>query len=99
MKMSTVWKILAAVEENEALKGRVTGMELSDRYDLYLIFDGYVKVRFGSIKEFDRKLEIAVEIMAKNLDGSRVPSVVDVSDTSKSTFREDPEMILPSWAA
>ncbi len=94
-----VWSFLEAVQKTEALKERVTGAELSDRYDLYLIFDGYVKVRFGSIKELQRKLEIAVEIMEMNLDGSRVPAVVDVSDTSKSTFREDPDMVLPDWAA
>ena len=94
-----VWSFLTAVEKNEAFKDRITGVELSDRYDLYLILDGYVKIRFGSVKELERKLKIAAEIMQKELDGSRIPAVVDVSNPEKSTFREDPEMILPDWAA
>ena len=94
-----VWEFLSAVRDNGVLKDRITGVELSDRYDLYLVFDGYVKVRFGNVKELDRKLKIAVEIMGKELDGSCIRAVVDVSNVEKSTFREDPDMTLPDWAA
>lgn len=94
-----VWQFMEAVEGIEALAGRVTGVELGDRYDLYLIFDGYVKIRFGSMKELERKLNVAVEILAEEIDGSRIPSVLDVSDPQKSTYREDPALILPDWVA
>lgn len=87
------------VMNHGSMQGRITGMELGDRYDLYLIFDGHVKIRFGSIKELSRKLEVAVEILAKELDGSGTLAVLDVSDPTKSTYREDSELILPDWAA
>ncbi len=94
-----VWTFIETVRDNAALKDRVTGVALGDRYDLYLIFDGHVKIRFGSMKELERKLNIAVEILAREMDGSRIPAVLDVSDPQKSTYREDPELSLPDWAA
>lgn len=94
-----VWSFVKAVRDTSALEGRVTGMELGDRYDLYLVFDGHVKIRFGSMKELDRKLTQAVEILSREIDGSRMPAVLDVSNIEKSTYREDSELILPDWAA
>ena len=93
-----VWSFVEAVEKNDALRGRVTGMELGDRYDLYLVFDGHVKIRFGSMKELDKKLELAVTILSRELDGSKMPAVLDVSNIEKCTYREDNELVLPSWA-
>ncbi len=93
-----VMTFVKTVLAHSSLEGRITGMELSDRYDLYIVFDGHVKICFGSMKELSRKLDIAVQILAKELDGSRMPAVLDISDPSKSTYREDGELILPPWA-
>ena len=93
-----VWEFVSAVKGNNALSGRVTGMELGDRYDLYLVFDGHVKIRFGGMKDLDKKLDLAVTILGKELDGSKMPAVLDVSNIEKCTYREDNNLVLPSWA-
>lgn len=93
-----VWTFTEAVETS-AMAGRITGMELGDLYDLYLIFDGRIKIRFGSMTDLDRKIGQAVTVLQEEVaSGSSLPAVLDVSNPQKSTFREDPDLNLPDWA-
>lgn len=94
---SYVQAFIQAVNET-SMADRVTGMELGDRYDLYLILDGRVKICFGSMNELSRKLTQAVNILALHTEESTLPAVLDVSDPSRSTYREDAGLILPDWA-
>ncbi len=91
-----VWSFIETVCDS-SLFGHMTGMELSDRYDLYLIYDGYVKIRFGNMQDIDRKLKLAIEILQRENDGERIPAELDVS-SSKATYREIPDLSLPAWA-
>lgn len=93
-----VWTFREKVESS-ALAGHITGMELGDKYDLYLVYDGHVKIRFGSMDELDRKISQAIEVLERELDGERALAVLDVSDIQKSTYREDSNLDLPEWAA
>ncbi len=92
-----VWEFAEKVEASP-MKGRITGMELSDKYDLYLVFDGHIKIRFGNMKNLEDKIELAVTILSKEVDGSTMPSLLDVSDLQKATFRESNDIVLPEWA-
>ena len=92
-----VWTFTETVEAS-AMAGRITGMELGDKYDLYLVFDGHIKIRFGNMDDLERKVSQAVEILAKEIDGSDIPAEIDVSNPKKSTFRENSDLILPDWA-
>jgi len=91
-----VMEFAHAVEASSMGK-RITGMELADRYGLYVILDGRIKVCFGSMKELDRKIELATEILTREAGDSTVPAVLDVS-SGKGTYREDIDLILPEWA-
>ncbi len=91
-----VWDFVNAVCDS-VLSERITGMELSDRYDLYLIYDGYIKIRFGNVQDLNRKLRLAEEILQEENDGERIPAEMDVS-TTKGTYREIPDLSLPVWA-
>lgn len=91
-----VWDFAKMLRES-SLADKITGMELSDRYDLYLVYDGYIKIRFGNTQEIERKLRLAEEILKREQDGDTVPAEMDVS-TTKGTYREIPDLALPAWA-
>ncbi len=85
-----------------SLGERVVGMELSDRYDLWFVLDGRIRVRVGSMDELDRKLTLvarSLEDMAANGTGSTaLPTLVDVSDPARIIHRSSPDIALPDWA-
>ncbi len=84
------------------LAARVTGMELGDRYELYFVLDGHIKVRIGSMDELDRKLMLAERSLAdKQAAGGMtdtMPTLVDVSDPARIIHRSSPDIVLPDWA-
>lgn len=92
-----VWEFSEKIEAS-AMNGRVTGMDMSDKYDLYLVFDGHIKIRFGNMKDLDDKIMLAITILSKEVDGSTMPALLDVSDLQKGTFRESNDIALPEWA-
>ncbi len=82
---------------SSSLAGRVTGLELSDRYDLWFLLDGKIKVRLGTSDKLAVKLSLAYTVLAKQGNVTE-KAVLDVSDPSAVTYREDPDMTLPDWA-
>jgi hypothetical protein len=85
-----------------SLASRVTGMELGDRYDLWLVLNGGVRVRVGGMDELERKLSVVDNALSKMAqDGglsSGLPILVDVSDPARVICRISPEIELPDWA-
>lgn len=84
------------------LSERVTGMELGDRYDLWMVLDRRIKLRIGNMDELERKLNLAVRTLAEREeaggeDGS-MPVLMDVSDPSRIIYRMSPDIVLPDWA-
>lgn len=75
----------------------VTGLELSDRFDLWFVMQGRIKVRLGTADDLNRKLAQAMEVLMKqpSLD---VPAVLDASDPTRITYRETPDLVLPGWS-
>ncbi len=80
---------------------RVMGMELSDRYDLWLVLEGSVRVSVGDMSELADKLSIAHRALeerglsAGSTDG--LPVSVDVSDPARIVFRSSPDIDIPDW--
>ena len=80
---------------------RVTGMEVGDRYDIWLVLDKRIKVRIGDMTELDRKLSMVQRSLEDRLetgkDDPSLPLLVDVSDPTRIIHRASPDIELPDW--
>lgn len=76
---------------------RVTGMELGNRYGLWFLLDGRIKVYLGDTDSLEYKLTQAERVLAQQ-SASTGLAVLDVSDPAQVRYREDPDLELPSWA-
>ncbi len=80
---------------------RLVGMELADRYNLYFVLDGGIKVSLGDMSELDEKLRIFQRTLKERedagMDAGELPIAVDASDPSRITFRASPDVKLPPW--
>ena len=81
---------------NSSLARHVTGMELSDRYDLWFLLDGKIKIRLGNTDRLADKLSLAATVLAKQTEPSG-PALLDASDPAAVTYREAPDITLPDW--
>ena len=84
------------------LAPRVTGMELGDRYDLWFVLDGSIKVKIGNMDELDRKLTVTERSLQDRAEEGFVsgglPTLVDVSDPARIIHRTSPDIGMPPWA-
>ena len=103
METATAGEEFAYVDEvrtailNSSLARHVTGMELSDRYDLWFLLDGKIKIRLGNTDRLADKLSLAATVLAKQTEPSG-PALLDASDPAAVTYREAPDITLPDWA-
>ena len=85
-----------------SLADRVVGMELGDRYDLWLVLEGGIRVRVGTMDELERKLELVDRsLQDKNQSGglpAGMATLVDVSNPTRIIHRSSPDIVLPDWA-
>lgn len=83
------------------LADRVSGMELGDRYDIWLVLDGRIKVKIGNMDELDRKLKLTEYSLsdreAEGKDDGTLPVLVDVSDPARIIHRASPDVEMPDW--
>lgn len=91
-----VFELVSAVEA--AFGGRVDGVETSDRYDLWIVLDGRVQVRLGTMAELDQKIALASRVLSENGGTGDLPARLDVSDPKRSSYREGLQIELPDWA-
>jgi hypothetical protein len=88
------------------LAERVTGMELGDRYDLWMVLDRRIKVRVGNMDELERKLILAARTLEEREEAGGVtgsmpgsmPVILDVSNPARIIYRMSPDIVLPEWA-
>lgn len=96
-----VTEFIEAVMESP-LGARVTGMELGDRYDIWLVLDRRIKVQIGNMDELERKLTLVERSLEdrgeEGRDDVSMPMLVDVSDPTRTIHRASPDLKLPSWA-
>ncbi len=83
------------------LAARVKGMELSDRYDLWFVLDGRIRISVGDMSELEDKLESVRRALedrdASGVDSGELPLSVDVSAPTRIVFRASPEVDIPAW--
>lgn len=91
-----VMTLVKQLEENNAWYPLV-GIDASDRYDLYFIYNANIKIRLGNMDNLERKLAQAQYLIAHEMSEAGYPTIVDVSDPAKSTLRENPDISLPWW--
>lgn len=84
------------------LASRVVGMELGDRYDLWLVLREGIRIRVGGMEELERKLSVAERaLQEKEQSGTHpagLPVLLDVSDPARVIYRPSPDIELPDWA-
>lgn len=87
---------------NSSVAERVVGMELGDRYDLWLVLRGGIRIRVGTMDELERKLTLADRSLQDKAAGGGIPAgmptLVDVSDPARIIHRSSPDVELPFWA-
>lgn len=76
---------------------RVTGLELGDRYDVWFLIDGRVKVLLGSAQDVDLKMKNVISTLSSS-DVSDL-CVLDASTPERVSLRHQPDLVLPEWAA
>ena len=85
-----------------ALADRVVGMELGDRYDMWLVLEGGIRVRVGTMEELERKLTLVDRSLQDKAQNGGIPTdmptLVDVSDPTRIIHRSSPDIEMPSWA-
>ena len=83
------------------LAPRVKGMELSDRYDLWFILDGSVRVSVGDMANLSDKLSSVQKALedraASGVDAGDMPLEVTVSDPTRTVVRSSPNVQIPVW--
>ncbi len=82
---------------DSAFAGRITGMDLSDRYDLWFLMDGKIKIRLGNTDRLTDKLSLAATVLAKR-ESPTGTALLDASNPAAVTYREAPDITLPDWA-
>ena len=80
----------------------VVGMELGDRFDLYFVLKGSIRVRVGDMDELDRKLALVTRVLQDKAESGGVPegmpTLIDVSDPARVIHRASPDIEMPFWA-
>ena len=80
----------------------VVGMELGDRFDLYFVLKGSIRVRVGDMDELDRKLTLVTRVLQDKAESGGVPegmpTLIDVSDPARVIHRASPDIEMPFWA-
>lgn len=97
-----VFEFVKAMEAT-SMGTHITGMELGDRYDIWVVLDHMIKIRVGSMDELDRKLDLADRSLNDKAQNGGLPqdmpTLVDVSDPARIIHRTSPDIELPDWAA
>ena len=87
---------------SSALGDRVVGMELGDRYDMWLVLEGSIRVRVGTMDELERKFSLADRSLRDKEESgglpAGMPTLVDVSDPARIIHRSSPDIEMPFWA-
>ena len=85
-----------------SLAERVVGMELGDRFDMWLVLRGGIRIRVGGMDELERKLTLADRSLQDKAQSGGIPTgmptLVDVSDPTRIIHRSSPDVELPAWA-
>ncbi len=86
---------------SSALAANLTGMELGDRYDLWLVLDRRIRVCLGGMEELDRKLDLVIRLLNEIEEIASAPdgvyTLIDISNPARIVHRTAPDVAMPEW--
>ena len=85
--LSCMPQLLDVLAERGILE-RVTYVDFSNRFSLSFVLSNSVRVEIGALKDMNVKLTLLEEELHKNPVNHNIYAVIDVSNTSKPTWRE-----------
>ena len=87
-----VENFLNAVSNDENIVEHTDGIDLSEKFNIILVYDMKYQVRFGAATALDAKLGVLSSILGEESSGNMTLAVIDVSSPSSATAREDVEL-------
>ena len=85
--LSCLPQLLDILAERNVLE-RVTYVDCSNRFSLSFVLSNAVRVEIGALNDMNVKLTLLEEELRKNPINHNIYAVIDVSNTSKPTWRE-----------
>lgn len=74
------------------LKEKITSVDLTDDFDLYMASEHRIKLEFGTQEDMDVKIRLASAILKDELFNNENKATVDLRDTSKSSVIIDNQL-------
>jgi len=68
-----------------SLYDRLTLMDFTKKYDIYFVLDNIIEVRIGNSEDIDRKIDMLVQILARNPSGER--AVINVKNYKEGRYK------------
>ena len=68
-----------------SLYDRLTLMDFTKKYDIYFVLDNMIEVRIGNSEDIDRKIDLLVQILARNPSGER--AVINVKNYKEGRYK------------
>ncbi len=81
---SLIDSISASLAEH-SLYDRLTLMDFTKKYDIYFVLDNMIEVRIGNSEDIDRKIDMLVQILARNPSGER--AIINVKNYKEGRYK------------
>lgn len=83
-KKSIIMNLLSAIEE--LCEGKIDYIDITDRTDIVMSYDGRIEVEFGSSLDYEYKLRYIVEIIETKLDSDTTGKLIYISASEGVAF-------------
>ncbi len=70
---------------SHSLYDRLTLMDFTKKYDIYFVLDNIIEVRIGNSDDIDKKIDMLVQILARNPSGER--AVINVKNYKEGRYK------------
>lgn len=81
---SLIDEITESLQEH-SLYGRLTLMDFTKKYDIYFVLDNMIEVRIGNSDDIEKKIDMLVQILARNPSGER--AVINVKNYKEGRYK------------
>lgn len=87
-----VTDFLGAIAENDAVKEHTDGIDLSEKFNIKLVYDMRYQVKFGAATVLDSKLGVLSSILKEESTANMTLAVIDLTSPGAATAREEVEL-------
>ena len=71
--------------KSHSLYDRLTLMDFTKKYDIYFVLDNLIEVRIGNSDDIDKKIDMLVQILARNPSGEK--AVINVKNYKEGRYK------------